>query len=192
MSNSLIDGLKERMINAVGMNQAVGIVLPSNNYDDLLQATFEYMKEKRDASWVYVTSTRPYESVREMFADQIDHSSVFFIDCVSRAAGIQTMDQNCLFLDSPSELERLILEIMSAVRDRNQKESFVILDSLSSLVLYNDVVLVAEFFTHLMNNIRLANATTVSLCIEEEMDDALNKVLYLKNDKIIKVRESFI
>jgi len=33
---------------------------------------------------------------------------------------------------------------------------------------------------------------TVSLVIEEETDEGLNKTLYLKSDKIIKVRESFI
>lgn len=192
MSNTLIDGLKERMVNALGMNHAIGIVLPSNNYDDLLQATFEYMAEKKDASWIYVTSTRPYAAVKDKFSSEIDQASVFFIDCVSRAAGIKTTANHCIFLDSPSELERLILEIMSGVNTQGQRDVFVVLDSLSSLVLYNDVCLVSEFFTHLMNNIRLANATAISLCIEEEMDDALNKVLYLKNDKIIKVRESFI
>lgn len=192
MSNTLIDGLKERMVNAVGMNHSVGVVLPSNNYTDLTQALFDLINEKKDDSWVYVTITNTFDSLKDRFASDINGSSVSFIDCVSRAAGIQSINDQCLFLDSPSELERLILEIVNAVKTANSNQSYVVLDSLSSLVLYNDVFLVSEFFTHLMNNIRIADANMLSLCIEEEMDDALNKVLYLKNDKIIKVRESFI
>jgi hypothetical protein len=192
MSNTLIDGLRERMVNAVGMNHSVGVVLPSNNYNDLTQALFDLIKEKNDAAWVYVTIANPFDSLKDRFASEIDPTSVFFIDCVSRAAGIQSINDQCLFLDSPSELERLILEIVNAVKTAKADTSFVVLDSLSSLVLYNDVFLVSEFFTHLMNNIRIADANTLSLCIEEEMDEVLNKVLYLKNDKIIKVRESFI
>lgn len=192
MSNTLVDGLKERIVNAMGMNHAVGVVLPSNNYTDLLQAMFDFMAEKKEVSWIYVTSTSPFDSLKERFFSDDLQSSVFFIDCISRAAGIQSDSSQCLFLESPSELERLILEIVNAVKSKQNQETYVVLDSLSSLVLYNDVLLVSEFFTHLMNNARIANAHTISLCIEEEMDDALNKVLYLKNDKIIKVRESFI
>jgi len=192
MSNTLVDGLKERIVNAMGMNHAVGVVLPSNNYTDLLQAMFDFMAEKKEVSWIYVTSTSPFDSLKEQFFSDDIQSSVFFIDCISRAAGIQSDSSQCLFLESPSELERLILEIINAVKTKQNQETYVVLDSLSSLVLYNDVFLVSEFFTHLMNNARIANAHTISLCIEEEMDDALNKVLYLKNDKIIKVRESFI
>jgi hypothetical protein len=192
MTNTLIEGLQERIENAVNMSYTVGVVLPSSNYDDMLESIFNFMSRKLDVAWVYVTITNPFESLKRKFESVVDNPSVSCIDCVSRAAGIQSTDPRCQYLDSPAELEKLILEVVSKVRLHRGQETFVIIDSLSSLVLYNDIFLVSEFFTHLINNIKINDVKTITLCIEEEMDDILNKVLYLKNDKIIKVRESFI
>ena len=73
-----------------------------------------------------------------------------------------------------------------------KSNKYLVIDSLSSLLIYNDPSLVTEFFTHLTNRTRLSEIHTISLAIEEEVDDRINKVLYLKSNRIIKVRESFI
>jgi archaellum biogenesis ATPase FlaH len=193
MENTLVQGLKERIANAAFVNQSLGIILPGNNYHDLTHAIYEYINETPNNNWVYVTTSKPFNAIKKEMSNVMDSSSVFFIDCVSRAAGIQTKDPQCYFLDSPSQLEQLILEIVNIVKNKpKDNESFVILDTISSLLLYNDELLVAEFFTHLINNMNLYNTHTISLCLEEEMTDQMNKMLYLKNNKIIKVKESFI
>lgn len=193
MENTLVQGLKERITNAALTNQSFGIFLPSNNYYDLTHAVFEYIHETPNNNWIYVTLSKPFNVVKKEMCNSIDPSSVFFIDCVSRAAGIQTKDPQCYFLDSPSQLEQLILEIVNIIKNNpKNNESFVILDAVSSLLLYNDELLVTEFYTHLLSNLNLYGTHTISLCLEEETTDQINKVLYLKNDKIIKVKESFI
>ena len=63
MANTLIDSLKERISNAITVNQSVGIVLPGNNYSDLVQSMFEYMGSRPEDAWVYVTITKPYENI---------------------------------------------------------------------------------------------------------------------------------
>jgi hypothetical protein len=192
MSNSLIEGFKERIEKSSSFS-SIGIVLPSNNYNNLTNALFELIKDKKDHPWIYVTITKPFHILKNEYKDIINDSNIYFIDCVSRAAGIQAIDPCCFFLDSPSQLEKLILEIVSYVKqNKNQGEPYIVLDSLSSLILYNDDLLVTEFFTHLNNNLILENAHSISLCLEEEMNSAMNKMLYLKNEKIIKVKESFI
>lgn len=192
MSNSLIEGFKERIEKSSSFS-SIGIVLPSNNYNNLTNAVFEFMNEKKNNPWVYVTITKPFHILKNQYKDIINESNIFFIDCISRAAGIQTIDPSCFFLDSPSQLEKLILEIVSYVKNnKDHGEPYIVLDSLSSLILYNDDLLVTEFFTHLNNNLVLENAHSISLCLEEEMNDVMNKMLYLKNDKIIKVKDSFI
>lgn len=193
MESSLVAGLKERIATAASIHPSVGIVLPSNNYADLTNAVFEFIHEKSSNPWVYVTVTKPFYVIKNQYGSQFKKSNIQFIDCVSRAAGIKLDDPQCFFLDSPSHLEKLILEVVSFVNDhKSAGEPFVVIDSLSSLILYNDELLVTEFFTHLINNLNLVDAHTISLCLEEEMNDMMHKILYLKNDKIIKVRESFI
>ena len=193
MENSLVQGLKDRITTATGTYQSVGIVLPSNNYTELNNALFDYISSRPDQQIIYVTITKPYHLISKKFQDIIEKSSVTFVDCVSRAAGIKTNEGCCYFLDSPSQLEQLLLIVVNNVKgyDGNQKP-LVVLDALSTLSLYNDGLLVTEFFSHLLNNLYLYDAHVLSFCLEEEMNEYMNKMLYLKNEKIIKLKESFI
>jgi hypothetical protein len=193
MANTLIDGLKERISNAITVNQSVGILLPGNNYTDLITALFEHMRSKPEDAWVYLSITRPYDNIVKEFKDMPERKNIKFIDCISRAAGIPPSEPNSIYIESPSLLEKIILEVTDIFRDlENDVDKYLIIDSLSSLLIYNDDSLVTEFFTHLSNRTRMLGIHTVSLVIEEETDESLNKTLYLKSDKIIKVRESFI
>lgn len=193
MNNSLIEGLQDRIETAVGSYKSVGIVLPSTNYIELTQSLFESIKSKPDRPWIYVTITKPFHLLKKQYHKIIVDNSVTFVDCVSRAAGINTSDDQCYFLDSPSQLEQLILIIANKVKQIGEdQEQVVVLDALSTLGLYNDGLLITEFFSHLLNNLYLYNARTISLCLEEEMDEYLKKMLYLRNEKIIKLKESFI
>jgi len=193
MPNTLINGLKERVSNAITVNQSVGILLPGNNYSDLIQALFEYMRGRPEDAWVYLSITRSYDSIIKDFKDMPEKKNIKFIDCISRAAGIPPKEPGCIYIESPALLEKIILEITDVFRDlEDDINKYLIIDSLSSLLIYNDTSLVTEFFTHLSNRTRMLGIHTVSLVIEEETDEGLNKTLYLKSDKIIKVRESFI
>lgn len=192
MVNTLIDGLKERISKAITINQSVGIVFPGNNYSDLVQALFEYIYSRPEDAWVYVTITRPYENVIKQFGDLPNNKNIKFIDCISRAAGISKVDPNCIFIESPTMLEKLGLEIINIFKKVDEDTNkYLIFDSLSNLIIYNDPEIVTEFFYHMINKTRVRNIHTVTLAIEEEVDKYLNRLIYL-NDKILKVRDSFI
>lgn len=193
MTNVLIDGLKERISNAIKINQSIGILLPGNNYSDLLQALFEYIQDRSEDAWVYVTVTKPYETLVREFDYLSDAKNIKFIDCISRAAGISKLSPNCIYIESPTMLEKLGLDIMNVFKEVNEStKKYLILDSLSNLIIYNDADIVTEFFYHIVNRTRVKNIHTISLAIEEEgLEKQLNRLIYL-NDKILKVRDSFI
>ena len=88
MVNTIIAGLKERISSAIDINQSVGIIIPGNNYFDLIKALFEYMYEKPESAWIYVTITKPYDDILQQFTDLSSKGNIKFIDCVSRAAGM--------------------------------------------------------------------------------------------------------
>jgi hypothetical protein len=193
ITSTLINGLRERIANAVSSNQSIGMIIPSNNYSDLICSLFEFMDSKPDSLWVYLTITKPFNSIVEDYSELINNQNIFFIDCISHAAGISGEKPNCKYIESPSQLERILLEIMNTFKNNDYKKNkYLIIDSISSLVIYNDIPLVTEFFTHLINRSRLSDITTLTLALEEEMDDNIRKILYLKSNKIIKLKESFI
>ena len=193
MVNVLIDGLKERISNAIKVNQSIGILLPGNNYPDLLQALFEHMQSKPEEAWVYVSVTKPYDTLVKQYDFLSDAKNIKFIDCISRAAGILRSDANCIYLESPTILEKLGLEIMNAFKEVDENtQKYLVVDSLSNLIVYNDPDIVTEFFYHIINKTRAKEIHTISLAIEEEgLEKHLNRLVYL-NDKILKVRDSFI
>jgi len=193
MANVLIDGLKERISNAIKINQSIGILLPGSNYTDLTQAMFEYIQEKPEEAWVYVTVTKPYDTLVKQYGFLADSKNIKFIDCISRAAGILRTDTNCVYIESPTLLEKLGLEIMNIFKEVDDNTNkYLILDSLSNLIIYNDPEIVTEFFYHIVNRTRAKDIHTISLAIEEEgLEKHLNRLIYL-NDKILKVRDSFI
>jgi hypothetical protein len=193
MANVLVDGLKERISNAIKINQSIGILLPGTNYSDLIQALFEYIQDRPEDAWVYVTVTKPYETLVREFEFLTDAKNIKFIDCISRAAGITKPSSNCIYIESPTMLEKLGLDIMNVFKEVDEDtKKYLILDSLSNLIIYNDADIVTEFFYHIVNRTRAKGIHTISLAIEEEgLEKQLNRLIYL-NDKILKVRDSFI
>lgn len=193
MANVLIDGLKERISNAIKINQSIGILLPGNNYSDLVQALFEYIRSKPEEAWVYVTVTKPYDTLVKKYDYLAEAKNIKFIDCISRAAGILRSDPNCVYVESPSMLEKLGLEIINVFKEvEDETKKFLVLDSLSNLIIYNDADIVTEFFYHIVNRARARDIHTISLAIGEEgLEKDLNRLIYL-NDKILKIRDSFI
>jgi len=193
MPNVLIDGLKERISNAISINQSIGILLPGSNYSDLIQALFARIKSKPDEAWVYVNVTKPYDTLIKQYESIKEINNIRFIDCISRAAGLSKPDPNVIFVESPTMLEKLSLEIMNIFKevDENTKK-YLVIDSLSNLIIYNDPDIVTEFFYHIINRTRARDIHTISLAIEEEgLESYINRLVYL-NDKILKVRDSFI
>lgn len=193
MANVLIDGLKERISNAIITNQSIGIILPGSNYPDLIQSLFEHIRSNPDEAWVYVTVTKPCENLFNEIEFLGDLKNIRFIDCISRAAGISKAEHNCELIESPTMLEKLVIEIMNTFRDVDAKtKKFLVIDSLTNLIIYNDPEIVTEFFYLIINRTRTKNIHMVSIAIEEEeLDKYLNRLIYL-NDKILKVRDSFI
>jgi len=193
MPNVLIDGLKERISNAISINQSIGILLPGNNYSDLTQAIFERITGKPEEAWVYVTVSKPYDTLVKQYDFLKDCRNLRVIDCISRAAGLSKPYSNVIFVESPTMLEKLGLEIMNTYKQVGENtKKFLVIDSLTNLIIYNDPDIITEFFYHIINRTRARDIHTISLAIEEEgLENYLNRLIYL-NDKILKIRDSFI
>ncbi len=192
MANTMLDGLKERIAKSIKVYQSVGIIVPMNNYTELFEAMLSHILSTKEDFWVYITITKSYDTINKKFDNLSEHNNIRFIDCVSRASGISRVDKNCVYIESPVLLEKTILEMINIFRDvKDNINKYMIIDSISSLMIYNNPKIVKAFFQSLINKTRAENIHTISLAIEEELDEFINKIIFL-NDKIIKVRESFI
>ena len=92
--------------------------------------------------------------------------------------------ENTVWITQPNEVETLLkrreiafnvareklgLEIINSFKEINEnKGKYLLIDSLSNMIIYNDPEIVTEFFYHLVNKTRARNIHTISLAIEEE------------------------
>jgi len=87
-------------------------------------------------------------------------------------------------------LEKIILEVLNNFKGmKRDLDKYIVIDSLSALIIYNDPEIIREFMSLVMNRSRSENIHVVSILVEEEMDSS--KLIQL-NDKIIVLRDSFI
>ncbi len=102
-NTSLVEGLRERIALAA-TEKSVGIISPGSNYNDILDAISSYMKSKSMDVWVYVNISNPFERIVEERKELLSISNIRFIDCISRASGLNTVDNRCIFIESPTHL----------------------------------------------------------------------------------------
>jgi archaellum biogenesis ATPase FlaH len=190
MVDAVIEGIRERVVAAIQVNQSVGIQVPENRHGDLLEALFESMSRNSHTIWTYVTVSKSFDHLSKIFKENTRNTNVKFIDCISRAAGISDASPNCTYIESPVMLEKIILETLNNFKGmKRELDKYIIIDSLSALMIYNDPEIIREFISLLMNKSRAENIHVVSILVEEELDS--NKLIQL-NDKIIVLRDSFI
>jgi archaellum biogenesis ATPase FlaH len=190
MVDAVIEGIRERVAAAIRVNQSVGIQVPENRHVDLLQAVFNSMCSNTHDIWTFVTVSKTFDYLTKTFKEGSEYANIKFIDCISRAAGISELHSNCSYIESPVMLEQLILEILNNFKGlKHDVDKYVVIDSVSALMIYNDPEIIREFISLLMNRSRSENIHVVSILVEEEMDS--HKLIQL-NDKIIVLRDSFI
>jgi KaiC/GvpD/RAD55 family RecA-like ATPase len=188
--DTVIEGIRERVCAAIQVNQSVGIQVPENRHGDLLEAIFNSIQRNTQDIWTFVTVSKTFNHLTKTFKESIQNPSIKFIDCISRAAGISDNSNNCIYLESPVMLENLMLEIMNNFKNKKcDFDKYVVIDSLSALMIYNDPEIIREFISLVLNRGRAENIHVVTILVEEEMDS--NKLIQL-NDKIIVLRDSFI
>jgi archaellum biogenesis ATPase FlaH len=190
MVDAVIEGIRERIAAAIQVNQSVGIQVPENRHGDLQEAIFDSMCRNTHTTWTYVTVSKTFDYLSKTFKEGTKQSNIKFIDCISRSAGISEGSPNCIYVESPVMLEKMILEILNNFKGmKRDLDKYIVIDSLSALMIYNDPEIIREFMSVVMNRSRSENIHVVSILVEEEMDSS--KLIQL-NDKIIVLRDSFI
>ena len=190
MIDAIVEGIKDRISVAIKVNQSVGIQVPENRHNELVEALFNFMLSNSNDAWTFVTASNTYHNISKTVNEFSEQTNIKFIDCISRAAGASALQGNCTYIESPTMLEIISLEIMNNFRGvKDEVEKYVIIDSLSALMVYNDPEIIREFASLLLNKAQSQNIHVVTILIEEEVDS--NKLIQM-NDKVVVLRDSFI
>lgn len=138
---------------------------------------------------VYVTLNRPYENVKKKLeAKTVDLTKVIFIDAVTKTvSGRVEKTPDCLFIGSPQNLSDMSIAMDQAIMAIPTKDKFLFFDSLSTLLLYNGVDVVAKFVHFLSGKMRVWKVRGIIISLRQKKDKELIEELQEFCDMIINL-----
>ena len=147
----------------------------AEKYQNTNMEIIRHLTEKENVPGVYVTLSKPYETVEKQFKKAgIDTELILFIDAVSTTgdSGLKKTEK-CLFIGSPQKLSDISIAMDQAVHSLPSQQKFVFFDSLSVLLLYNEVETVAKFIHFLATKMRSWKVKGIIISLEKEKDKDL-------------------
>lgn len=181
------------MINLKEMdsNQLVLIVAPSRKIQEVDLFLLKHFLNTKKAFCVYVTVAKPYQTMLNILEkNKIKTDKIFFIDCitpVSAGGGMQRVG-NCVFCQ-PQSLTNISITLTAALQSLpKESERVLVLDTISTLMLYNEAGTVTRFVHSLTGKMRQWGVKSIILTLEEETDKKVLSQLSQFVDKVIEVK----
>ena len=167
------------------------MMTPAELYMSTTLTLLDYALNEERMKGVYITASRPYINLVKIFKEKgIYLDDLYFIDCISAMAGEKTgRRENCVFVQSPLELERISYYVDTLLAELAGSKRFIYLDSLSTFLIYNTSSSVGKLSHFLINKLRLQNMSGVFVSIEKEAPTELIQRLTVLCDKIVKIKQ---
>jgi hypothetical protein len=161
----------------------------AEKYNELNNFILKYLLLNKKMGGIYITVNKTSDIIKEnMNRMGINTDGIFFIDCAKGAISKKRgHPEGSLFVSSPENLTDIGLILTENVKSRNVANTFLLLDSVSTLLLFNSVKSVVKFSHFLVNMMREHKLNGVILAMEKETDEFLRRNLYVFSDKVIEV-----
>jgi len=173
-------------------NELVLLIVPSGSVDEVNRSVLEYFANKKGAVCVYTTFSKTYKVVfKNLKKYKIDTKKIFFIDCVTPVSefGEINIADKVVFCQ-PNSLTNISISITTALKNLPQdKNRVLILDTISTLMLYNDKKDVIKFLHFLSGTIRKYGVKSLIFTLDEESDKSLISEISLFCDVSLRLSQ---
>lgn len=149
----------------------MGSKLITTKVENLQRSINKTMEEHATTPGIYVALNKTQRSVEKLLLDaELDISKIFFIDCVTMEKG----REDVLHIQ-PDKIDMILAAIKEFVRDLDGNK-YVLIDAVSSLLIYNSEQKVLNFIKELTSHGQKYNAEIIALAPETRGEDLLNHV----------------
>jgi KaiC/GvpD/RAD55 family RecA-like ATPase len=157
------------------------LCVPPEKYIDSTVSLLKSVLEEGKA--IYITASRPYDVFSHFLkSNGVDTDKMLFIDCISSITGIPLPGPNVRYIPTPTMLELITIHVDIALNENDVK--YVILDSVSSLSIYNPERAVIEFLHYLVSRMRQRKVKTVLINIGE---NSVSQSLHMLCDGVLRI-----
>ncbi len=173
----------------MGDDNSILVIIPSKKYYESEMKIYKTLTNKKGYKGILVTVNRTYSSLLKILKkEKIKTGNLFFIDAITKSTTAQNnKNKNCLFTESPESLTELSIAIDQIVKSMDKGKRFLVIDSLTTLVTYNNANSVLKFSHFLINKLRSSDVMGVMLILKEGADTKLVSQLSQFVDKIVNI-----
>ncbi|MCX6775981.1 MAG: hypothetical protein NT130_03985 [Candidatus Micrarchaeota archaeon] len=165
----------EEKLDKLPMEFIALILSTADVYSIAQEIALKVLVTNKNMCGTYITFNRPYSTLKKTIEDQgLDLSRLFFIDLITESAGGKAERCNnyrCFYVSSPKNLTELSILIEQAMLRLSGEKRFVFIDSISTMLVYNDADTVLRFMHSLTGKMRLLGITGIVFLLEKESDE---------------------
>lgn len=162
-------------IDACGKTSLSMFVVDSVKFSRATKELVNILCNDHELPGIYLTTNKPYESLLQSFSDHgINTERLLFIDCISQTVKPEVaLKGRHYFINSPSDLTQLEIAIQKAVSKMPPGDIFIMLDSISTLLIYNKKEVVERFIHLLATKIRAKpNTRGIFIAIDSHEEES--------------------
>ncbi len=173
----------------IGPSVAVNLELKVDSYFDVVRGLVDDFGTRNDLACVYITASVPASTLMgALTALEVDTSGMYFVDCIShKLMGRIEPAGNVANLESPSMLENILLKVEYFSRLAAGKKLLVVIDSANSLAMNNDLKMLTEFLTILLNTLKMKESYPVLLSLPDSLRPEAKEMLNLVCDYTLTI-----
>lgn len=164
----------------------------SNNYYEFTKWFTNKIMSEKNANCIYLSVNRPYITVKEFLTEnKIDEKRIQYLDAITKTIGGNTAyNGNCKFLESPTDLTGFGIGMTQAYNAfENKKNVYFILDTLSTLLVYNSPQSVIKFIHFLNNKTRVLGIKSALIAMKNDLSEQMIATISQFCDAVEEVGE---
>tara|TARA_Y100000310_G_scaffold203351_1_gene203577 strand:- start:8195 stop:8746 length:552 start_codon:yes stop_codon:yes gene_type:complete len=177
----------EKELEDLPENFIVGVVMPNDKYEEANMHLLSFLINRKKSSGGYVSVSKPYSSILNSLKNkEISTDNIQFIDCISKGLGGEICKgDKCVLVESPAHLTELGIALHDYFTSTGEKNRFVYIDSISSLLIHNNMDSILKFVHSVTGKMRVFGFNGIILSQHEESDQKLTSQLSQFCDKVI-------
>jgi predicted PP-loop superfamily ATPase len=171
------------LLREIENNKFLLILMEEKEYLSKLEEIIKSV-EKTKTKICYVCMSKPYTDVKEdLRGNEIDTGNFFFIDVLTSHYKTPEPVENCIFIAEPTDLTAIRIAIRKAVEEKQC--SVILLDTVSTLLIYQENHSILKFTHHLLMEGKQENVKKLFIVLKGDT------ISLEENQRLVKDLEMF-
>ncbi|MEM2874859.1 MAG: hypothetical protein QW567_02385 [Candidatus Hadarchaeales archaeon] len=162
-------------------------LIPARKYPEFMNSIARFISSRWNKICM-VSLTKPYSTLVDSFKRLgIDPKKFFIVDAISQTAGGAERAENVVFVSSPAAITELGIKVGETLR--REKPDFLILDSISVMLIYVPEQEVLKFIHMLVSRFRASGICSLFTVLLEDTETRVVRNICMFADAVIDLGE---